>query len=240
MDLRYNCRCSSSFQRCAALARALIMGTPHWPHSPRWRIGPATTAHIDVTAQNLNEERCGSIQTGASTYTLNLQRHQSARGGDKRAVDRSCCQVPDAAPKRTPSGIAHSAANNKRAAVSLNGVIMPDGIRVFGKTLPPQHDSPSMDTHHGSHAAEVRLSSAGVIVSPPKRRRTADRRGCVLYGEDTLRSSRAKLRRHHRSTPTSSGDLPGNGGVIESRKAAHAAARPHPSTVMGRVFEPSR
>src|SRR5438552_14030200 len=91
---------------------------------------------IVVTAQHLNEERSRiDTQTGASTYTFNSKDIQSAPGGDNVQLNQVMLQVPDAA--QDSFGQLHIRGDHNGLQFRLNGVILPDGISVFGQPLPP-------------------------------------------------------------------------------------------------------
>ena len=97
----------------------------------------ASLPTIVVTAQHLNEERSRiDTQTGASTYTFNSNDIQSAPGGDNVQLNQVMLQVPDAA--QDSFGQLHIRGDHNGLQFRLNGVILPDGISVFGQTLPPR------------------------------------------------------------------------------------------------------
>src|ERR1700681_1882307 len=126
----------------------------------------ASLPTIVVTAQHLNEERSRiDTQTGASTYTFNSNDIQSAPGGDNVQLNQVMLQVPDAA--QDSFGQLHIRGDHNGLQFRLNGVILPDGISVFGQTLPPRMID-SMKLITGSLPAEYGLRSAGIIDRPPK------------------------------------------------------------------------
>ena len=121
----------------------------------------ASLPTIVVTAQHLNQERSRiDTQTGASTYTFNSNDIQSAPGGDNVQLNQVMLQVPDAA--QDSFGQLHIRGDHNGLQFRLNGVILPDGISVFGQTLPPRMIS-SMTLITGSLPAEYGLRSAGII-----------------------------------------------------------------------------
>ncbi len=121
----------------------------------------ASLPTIVVTAQHLNQERSRiDTQTGASTYTFNSDDIQSAPGGDNVQLNQVMLQVPDAA--QDSFGQLHIRGDHNGLQFRLNGVILPDGISVFGQTLPPRMIS-SMTLITGSLPAEYGLRSAGII-----------------------------------------------------------------------------
>jgi outer membrane receptor for ferrienterochelin and colicins len=121
----------------------------------------ASLPTIVVTAQHLNAERSRiDTRTGASTYTFNSNDIQSAPGGDNVQLNQVMLQVPDAA--QDSFGQLHIRGDHNGLQFRLNGVILPDGISVFGQTLPPRMIS-SMTLITGSLPAEYGLRSAGII-----------------------------------------------------------------------------
>jgi outer membrane receptor for ferrienterochelin and colicins len=121
----------------------------------------ASLPTIVITAQHLNEERSRiDTKTGASTYTFNSNDIQSAPGGDNVQLNQVMLQVPDAA--QDSFGQLHIRGDHNGLQFRLNGVILPDGISVFGQTLPPRMIS-SMTLITGSLPAEYGLRSAGII-----------------------------------------------------------------------------
>ncbi|HEY0767808.1 MAG TPA: TonB-dependent receptor [Steroidobacteraceae bacterium] len=116
---------------------------------------------IVVTAQHLNEERARiDTQTGASTYTFNSNDIQGEPGGDNVQLNQVMLQVPDAA--QDSFGQLHIRGDHNGLQFRLNGVILPDGISVFGQTLPPRMIA-QFKLITGSLPAEYGLRSAGVI-----------------------------------------------------------------------------
>ncbi len=116
---------------------------------------------IVVTAQHLNEERSRiDTQTGASTYTFDSAAIQAQPGGDNVQLNQVMLQVPDAA--QDSFGQLHIRGDHNGLQFRLNGVILPDGISVFGQTLPPRMIS-SLKLITGSLPAEYGLRSAGII-----------------------------------------------------------------------------
>ena len=116
---------------------------------------------IVVTAQHLNEERSRiDTQTGASTYSFTSDDIQSAPGGDNVQLNQVMLQVPDAA--QDSFGQLHIRGDHNGLQFRLNGVILPDGISVFGQTLPPRMIA-SLKLITGSLPAEYGLRSAGII-----------------------------------------------------------------------------
>src|SRR5262245_45547537 len=115
---------------------------------------------IVVTSQHLNEERSRiDTQTGASTYSFDSAAIQSEPGGDNVLLNQVMLQVPDAA--QDSFGQLHIRGDHNGLQFRLNGVILPDGISVFGQTLPPRLVS-SLKLVTGSLPAQYGLRSAGI------------------------------------------------------------------------------
>jgi len=145
--------------RAAAHAAALVLSSSVAFAQVANETGALPT--IVVTAQHLNEERARiETQTGASSYTIDSTAIQSAPGGDNVLLNQVMLQVPDAA--QDSFGQLHIRGDHNGLQYRLNGIILPDGISVFGQTLPPRLIS-SMQLVMGSLPAEYGLRSAGVI-----------------------------------------------------------------------------
>ena len=116
---------------------------------------------VVITAQHLNEER-SHIQTqlGASTYTIDSAAIDAAPGGDNVLMNQVMLQVPGAA--QDSFGQLHIRGDHNGLQFRLNGIILPDGISVFGQTLPPRLIE-SMQMIMGSLPAQYGLRSAGII-----------------------------------------------------------------------------
>jgi len=144
---------------CLGLCASLVL-----PQSARAQVADQAGASIPtivVTAQHLNEERSRiDTDTGASTYTFDAHAIQSAPGGDNQQLNQVMLQVPDAA--QDSFGQLHIRGDHNGLQFRLNGIILPDGISVFGQTLPPRLIS-SMKLLTGSLPAEYGLRSAGII-----------------------------------------------------------------------------
>ena len=149
------------FCAARALAAALLMCPAMAAFAQVADQPGASLPTIVVTAQHLNEERSRiDTQTGASTYTFNSDDIQSAPGGDNVQLNQVMLQVPDAA--QDSFGQLHIRGDHNGLQFRLNGVILPDGISVFGQTLPPRMIA-SMKLITGSLPAEYGLRSAGII-----------------------------------------------------------------------------
>ncbi|MGC1458350.1 MAG: TonB-dependent receptor [Steroidobacteraceae bacterium] len=135
---------------------------------------------VVITAQHLNEERSHiQTQVGASTYTIDSAAIDAAPGGDNVLMNQVMLQVPDAA--QDSFGQLHIRGDHNGLQFRLNGIILPDGISVFGQTLPPRLIE-SMQMVMGSLPAQYGLRSAGIIDLTTKSGSLDSGGSVTLYG----------------------------------------------------------
>jgi hypothetical protein len=116
---------------------------------------------VVVIAQRLNEARNGiQTQTGASTYTINESAIDAAPGGDNQLLNQVIMQAPDVA--QDSFGQFHVRGEHNGLQYRLNGIILPEGISVFGQSLDPRLIS-SLTLVTGALPAEYGLRTAGII-----------------------------------------------------------------------------
>jgi|SRR5579875_524505 len=121
--------------------------------------GPTQT--VIVTAQHLNEERSHiETQTGASTYTINQAALQAMPAAENNPLNQFLLQAPDVA--QDSFGQVHIRGDHNGLQYRLNGIILPEGIAVFGQTLDPRLIE-SMKLIMGSLPAEYGLRTAGIV-----------------------------------------------------------------------------
>jgi outer membrane receptor for ferrienterochelin and colicins len=122
--------------------------------------GPAVD-EVVVIAQRLNEARNGiQTQTGASTYVMNQAAIDAAPGGDNSLLNQVVMQAPDVA--QDSFGQYHVRGEHNGLQYRLNGIILPEGISVFGQALDPKLIS-SLTLITGALPAEYGLRTAGII-----------------------------------------------------------------------------
>jgi outer membrane receptor for ferrienterochelin and colicins len=122
---------------------------------------PSTLDEVVVIAQRLNEARNGiQTQTGASTYTINESAIGAEPGGDNQLLNQVIMQAPDVA--QDSFGQFHVRGEHNGLQYRLNGIILPEGISVFGQSLDPRLIS-SMTLVTGALPAEYGLRTAGII-----------------------------------------------------------------------------
>ena len=116
---------------------------------------------VVVIAQRLNEARNGiQTQTGASTYTINEAAIAAQPGGDNQLLNQVIMQAPDVA--QDSFGQFHVRGEHNGLQYRLNGIILPEGISVFGQSLDPRLIS-SLTLVTGALPAEYGLRTAGII-----------------------------------------------------------------------------
>ena len=92
---------------------------------------------VVVTAQRLNAARNGiQTQTGASTYTITADQIDNQPGGANNLLNQIVLQAPSVA--QDSFGQLHVRGEHNGLQYRLNGVILPEGISVFGQTLNPR------------------------------------------------------------------------------------------------------
>src|SRR5471032_1053764 len=125
---------------------------------------PARAQNIEtvtVTAQRLAEARNGiQTQTGASTYTITAREIENQPGGDNLALNSVILQAPGVA--QDSFGQLHIRGEHNGLQYRLNGIILPEGISVFGQTLDPRL-AESVRLITGALPAEYGNRTAGII-----------------------------------------------------------------------------
>ncbi len=121
----------------------------------------AAIPEITVTAQHLDEARSGiQTKTGASTYAIDAEAIENQPGGANNGFNEVLLQAPGVA--QDSFGQLHVRGDHNNLQYRLNGVILPEGISVFGQTLSPRL-AQSVDLITGALPAEYGLQTAGII-----------------------------------------------------------------------------
>jgi hypothetical protein len=116
---------------------------------------------VVVIAQRLNEARNRiQTQTGASSYVINEAAIQAAPGGDNSLLNQVVMQAPAVA--QDSFGQYHVRGEHNGLQYRLNGIILPEGISVFGQSLDPRLIA-SLTLISGALPAEYGLRTAGII-----------------------------------------------------------------------------
>ena len=144
-----------------ALAFASLFCMPYAARSDDAESTVPAVDEVVVIAQKLNEARNGiQTQTGASTYTINESAIDAAPGGDNQLLNQVIMQAPDVA--QDSFGQFHVRGEHNGLQYRLNGIILPEGISVFGQSLDPRLIS-SLTLVTGALPAEYGLRTAGII-----------------------------------------------------------------------------
>ncbi len=116
---------------------------------------------ITVISRHLDAARSAiQTQTGASTYTIDASAIAAAPGGDNNLLSQVIMQAPDVA--QDSFGQFHVRGEHNGLQYRLNGIILPEGISVFGQSLDPRLIA-SMSLITGALPAEYGLRTAGII-----------------------------------------------------------------------------
>jgi outer membrane receptor for ferrienterochelin and colicins len=120
-----------------------------------------TLPPIVVTAQHLDESRANiQTETGASAYTFNSAAITALPGGDNTQLNQVILQAPEVA--QDSFGQFHIRGEHNGLQYRLNGIILPEGISVFGQSLDARFIS-SLSLITGALPAEYGLRTAGII-----------------------------------------------------------------------------
>jgi outer membrane receptor for ferrienterochelin and colicins len=125
------------------------------------QVKAAAPQEVVVTARRLNDARA-SIQPslGATTYTVTNATIQALPGGDNQQLNQVVLQLPGVV--QDGFGQLHIRDDHNNIQYRLNGVILPEGISVFGQTLSPRLVG-KLDLLTGALPAQYGLRTAGII-----------------------------------------------------------------------------
>ena len=125
---------------------------------------PATVPELetlDVVARRLNEARMGiETQLGASVYTIDADAIAAMPIGDDSLFNQIALQAPDVA--QDSFGQFHVRGEHNGIQYRINGIVLPEGISVFGQAMDPRLVS-SLSLITGALPAEFGLRTAGII-----------------------------------------------------------------------------
>jgi outer membrane receptor protein involved in Fe transport len=120
-----------------------------------------STESVTVTAEMLAAARNGiQTQTGASTYTITAKDIQNQPGGDNLQLNSVILQAPGVA--QDSFGQLHIRGEHNGLQYRLNGIILPEGISVFGQTLDPRL-AESVKVIDGALPAEYGNQTGGIV-----------------------------------------------------------------------------
>ena len=122
---------------------------------------PTQTVEVTSRIKRLNDARTGiQTQTGASVYTLDSAAIDAMPGGDNVPLNQVLLQAPEVA--QDSFGQFHVRGEHNGLQYRINGLILPEGISVFGQSLDPRLiESVTLVT--GALPAEYGLRTAGII-----------------------------------------------------------------------------
>jgi outer membrane receptor for ferrienterochelin and colicins len=124
-------------------------------------LGASALPPIIVTAQHLDDRRTQiQTQTGADTYTVDAAAIAQMPAGDNTLLNQVILQMPEVA--QDSFGQFHIRGEHNGLQYRVNGIILPEGISVFGQALDPRFIS-SMSLITGALPAEFGLRTAGII-----------------------------------------------------------------------------
>ncbi len=116
---------------------------------------------VTVTAEKLAAARSGiQTQLGASTYTVTATDIASQPGGDNLQLSSVILQAPGVA--QDSFGQLHVRGEHNGLQYRLNGIILPEGISVFGQTLDPRL-AENVKVIDGALPAEYGNETGGII-----------------------------------------------------------------------------
>ena len=120
-----------------------------------------TVGEIVVTARRLDTARDTiQPQTGASTYAITNQAIQAMPAGDNAGLNQVVLQAPGVA--QDSYGQLHIRGEHNGVQYRINGVILPEGLSVFGQALSPRlADRVTLIT--GALPAQYGLRTAGIV-----------------------------------------------------------------------------
>jgi outer membrane receptor for ferrienterochelin and colicins len=123
--------------------------------------GAGRVSEFVVTSKRLDQARASiQPQIGASVYTITNDAIQTMPGGDNAPLDQVILQAPGVA--EDSYGQIHVRGEHNGLQFRLNGVILPEGLSVFGQALSPKL-ADKVDLITGALPAQYGLRTAGVV-----------------------------------------------------------------------------
>jgi outer membrane receptor protein involved in Fe transport len=154
-------RPSALLAAVSLLALASVAGSAHAETVVEGAPASPAPQDVVVTAHRLNDAR-ESIQPslGATTYSVDNAAIQALPGGDNQQLNQVVLQLPGVV--QDGFGQLHIRDDHNGIQYRLNGVILPEGIAVFGQTLSPRLVG-KLSLITGAMPAQYGLRTAGVI-----------------------------------------------------------------------------
>jgi outer membrane receptor protein involved in Fe transport len=120
-----------------------------------------TIESVTVTAERLAAARAAiQTQVGASTFTVNASDILNQPGGDNLALNSVVLQTPGVA--QDSFGQVHIRGEHNGLQYRLNGIILPEGIAVFGQSLDPRL-AEKVQVITGALPAEYGNQTGGIV-----------------------------------------------------------------------------
>jgi len=120
-----------------------------------------SVGEVVVTAKRLDAARATiQPQIGASTYAISAQAIEAMPLGDNAALNQVVLQAPGVA--QDSFGQLHIRGEHNGLQYRLNGVILPEGLSVFGQALSPRL-AENVELITGALPAQYGLRTAGII-----------------------------------------------------------------------------
>ncbi|MDB5694231.1 MAG: TonB-dependent receptor [Alphaproteobacteria bacterium] len=134
---------------------------PAAPAATPSTVAPATDNDIVITGQRLEAAR-SLIQPslGATDYAISNATIQALPGGDNQQLNQILLQVPGVV--QDGFGQFHVRDDHNNLQYRINGIILPEGLAVFGQTLSPRLVE-KFDLLTGALPAQYGLRTAGIV-----------------------------------------------------------------------------
>src|SRR5260221_658253 len=118
---------------------------------------------LKLIEQRLNEARLAiQPRIGASTYTIPDKAIEAQAGGENNPLSQVLLQAPGVTQDSQSQGQLHVRNEHANVQFRINGVILPEGVSVFGQALSPRFAG-SVDLITGALPAEYGLRTAGIF-----------------------------------------------------------------------------
>jgi outer membrane receptor protein involved in Fe transport len=122
---------------------------------------PPQVSEVVVTARRLNEARATiQPQLGASVYTITSKAIDALPGGANTGLNQVILQAPGVA--QDSFGQLHVRGEHNGLQYRLDGVILPEGLSVFGQALNPRL-ADKVELITGALPAQYGLRTAGIV-----------------------------------------------------------------------------
>jgi outer membrane receptor for ferrienterochelin and colicins len=164
----------------SAAAPLILISTGSFAAAETTETDTANLSEIVVISQRLDEGRSHiQTQTGASTYTVDAAAIAAMPAGANTPFNQVILQMPEVA--QDSFGQYHIRGEHNGLQYRLNGVILPEGISVFGQSQDARFVS-SVSLVTGALPAEFGLRTAGILDITTKNGLASPGGSVALYG----------------------------------------------------------